>query len=226
MSALVNSQASTWGFATGHVTAGVVDAVSLPAQATAGNLIVVKYLSFNNVRTVSSIADTGGTTYARIGTSQQGGAGTTEIWWGIAPASNGGISVVLTLSGGNADEVGVVVEQYSGNNASQASAVSNGSTDDVSVGTHNSGSVTPPDANSITVATMVSGSATWTQDSNYTQVSLGVDYAYASYRLNQSSSQQVSNVSDVNRPSVMKIASFAGAAGSSPVLRRLLLGVG
>lgn len=218
MSALVNSAISSWDFATGHVTAGVVDAVSLPAQATAGNLIIVVYQTFNTVRTVASIADAGGTTYALLGTRQQDGStGTVEIWWGIAPASNGGINVVVTLSGGNADEVGIVVAQFSGNNATQASAVHNGASNSATT-THNSGSVTPPDANSITVAAMNRTNATWTEDGGFTEIAYASNFVYFGYVLNTASTQELNATSDINRDSTMKIGSFQGAAGSSPVL--------
>ncbi len=194
--------------------------------AVTGNYIIVKFLTQNTFRTVSSIADTAGTTFTQAGTAVQDGAGTAAIYYGTVAANSAGQNVVVTMSGNLTDSSLIEVYEVSGLDASQASISVNGQANNATQ-THVTGNVTPANANGIIVCNMLRSNASWTDDATFTEETTGSDNAYSSYYLNAPAAAiQVSNTSDINRNSVSKIVAFVGASAGGGVKTLTLLGVG
>lgn len=203
-------------------------AFAFDAACTAGNFISLMISIGTNVRTVSSITESGGTTtYNDPNFIIQGDAGTIEGWWAVAAGASPGTGITITLSGNTGDGGAVVLSEYTGmNTSSQAGATTNESTQ-VAATAHNSGSVTPANANGVIECMYRRTSGTWTEDGAFT-LGAGTEAANNPYAvlLNNGSATEYNATSADAEISTMLIVAWAGADAAATVKNRMLLGVG
>lgn len=150
------------------------NAHSLPGAATVGNQIVVIIAAQQNIalRTISSIADDGSTSFASRGTRASNANGmTVDIWSGQATSTSAGANVVVTASGDlSTHTCKIAVIEVSGVAANQASASTNhGETDPVGT-THTSNSATRGNASDFVLAARACTSGTYTEDADFTEL--------------------------------------------------------
>lgn len=200
-------------FQTGTVfTTGANSGVSLGGAVAIGDLLVVVYESQDNSRSISSITDSAGTTYAAARSPiEDGGAGRAQIWFGIASSTSAGQNVVATLSGNNAGLSTIGVGAFSGCASDQSGRTSNGSSSS-GVTAHNSGTVTPPNGSGVEIGICNWNDTASPSDTGFTFPSSGDAKLVVGYRLNNGSVDELNLTSGGATVSVMQIVAFAGGA--------------
>jgi len=197
-------------------------AVSLANPAVVGNHIVVGIkVSGNGVpRTISGIADDGGTVFAPRGTrAHEATAGfTIDIWSGPATSTDAGANVVVTASGGldAADNGRVIVLEVSGVEEDQSGAVSNHDETPNDSTSHTSGSVTPDNAADFVIALAGRTSGTYTEDTDFTEFGGAPnsgDREFFGYIENRESAISLEYTSDANEFTAQMIVSLVGVSG-------------
>lgn len=187
---------------------------TLPGGApTPGNLLVIGMA--HEVRQLSSVGGTN-MTFTINGAQQAGLSGWLSQWKCIVGASPG-TTVTLTLSGGSGVAPYFFFMEFDGADADQSGSTANGSTP-TATQTHDSGSVTPPTADNIVVASMYRDpGGTWTPDASFTMLTTGANEYAVGYLVQTAATAQVNNVTvDTNRDSGMLIGAFAGSGGAPP----------
>ena len=100
-----------------HVSAATSIAVTFASASTSGNLIVVHVDWDNQARSVTSVTDNKGNTYARISgpTNWNGANYRAELWYAYNIIGGGGaIKVTATLSGAPTSFTQMYISEYSG----------------------------------------------------------------------------------------------------------------
>lgn len=183
---------------------------TFPSAVSSGNLVV--FTGMNESRSISTITGTN-ITYSISGLNRnQAGAGYQESQWkGVATGSVTSSQVVI--SGAGAPDNCICFYEFTGTQTDQSGATTNGSVNNA-VTAHNSGSVTPPTADNVVVAsTYISGNDA-TQDGAFTQLTTGNTSFFSGYILQSAATAQENNVTTVgSRYSAMSISAFAGTAG-------------
>lgn len=199
-----------------HWSTGGNAPIDLPVAATAGNLITVE-VSFGDgagTATVSSIDDAGTTSYSCARTQGDSTLGTVmAICWGIAAGASAGIDIVVTWSttGASGDDM-IAVQEWSGNDGTQASLSTNGNNSPNGT-SHTSNSVTPGTANNVVIGLSRGGSATWTADAGFTNLFIN-NRTTLRYLIQSSDTAQSYDItSDINRFCSLAIVAFKGTAG-------------
>lgn len=187
--------------------------ISLGSPVVIGNLIIVAYSTNNVTRTVTGVTDAGGTTYAALRAMDSSAAGRTQIWWGIASATNAGNTVVVTLSGAHSDATNVTVASFSGCASDQSGAQSNGNNE---TGTQNftSNSVTPPNATGVLFAARHGSSGNYVPDPDFTNIAGTASNFGFGYRVDSGDAQAYTYTADANETTATQINAFAGAGGT------------
>lgn len=201
--------------------------VSLGSNATPGSRIVVGI--GNASRTVVSIADTAGTTYAQLTTQYVGPVGRVTFWTGIAGHADAGDSLVVTLSGNETDDAIVSVFEIADSAADQSA---------ISVGTAGPtgtslpcGSVTPATVNDFIICIQLRGNRSYTDDSDFTEVTTGSDRVFLGYieNIGSTSAFEGVNVADSSTTASAQTISLIGASGPGSTYKKRrtgLMGVG
>lgn len=152
-----------------------------------------------------------------------------EMWYATATGSETNANVVVTLSGTANDFEAVGCMVVSGWNSDQSGSTSITQTTSATT-THTVGTVTPTTANNILIHFAERGNATWTEDSNYTQITTGTALFVFDYWIQSSATARLHTMtSDINRDAGMLLAQFSGSGGgggSSGGSSRMLTGVG
>lgn len=183
-------------------------ACSLNSAATVNNHIIA-VVTNTSLRTVVSGADSGSTSYTQAGSA---GASQPSIWYGPATSTSAGNSVVFTLSGNTGDDMQVVLFEVSGL-ASNQTGLTQALNTTASGTTHTSNSITPANANGFAVAVSRRGNRSYTEDTDWTQLSTGAAGSYAGYIANPpASSLNISFISDTSAIADINLAAFVGAA--------------
>lgn len=204
-----------------HWTTGGNAPVDLPVAATSGNLITVE-VAFGDgagVATVSSVDDAGTTSYACERTQGDTAQGVVvAICWGIAAGAGAGTDVVVTWSttGSSADDM-IAVQEWAGNDATQASLSDNGA-NTAAATSHDSGSVTPGTTDNVLIAVSRGSSRSWTMDADFTSMLVN-NRTTLGYRLQSSDTAGSYTVlSDIAGFADLAIVAFKGTASASGAL--------
>jgi hypothetical protein len=135
--------AATTGATNNVLSTTVVCAVTV--TITAGRMVVVKCFTKVTGQTVSSVVDSGGSTYTKLAGPIDDGTQVVEIWGTPATGSVASSSVTVTWTAGSGRK-GAAVEEYSGVVAIGNVATNSGT------GTSPTVSLTTQDANNYVVA--------------------------------------------------------------------------
>lgn len=217
MGARVRFTAGTSGnlFAGTSTSAGTPTSLAGGNVAVTGNYIVVGYLTQNDNRNASSVADAAGTSYTAIGSTLHGAAGSVHLFRGVVAANNAGQTVVVTLDGNNTDKSQVLVWEVSGLNASQVGITTDADATE-NVTSHGSGPITPADAVGFIIAISDRTNGDYTEDTNFTEETTGDDNFYAGYIASPpAAARSLAYTSVDNEFAVTKIVAFVGAASST-----------
>lgn len=185
---------------------------TLPGTPTAGNLVVVAVDV--ETRTVTGIAGTA-TTYTISGANSGNGAAARNlsIWHAIAAGTD--TTVTITLSGNTGATAYVCFAEFTGNNASQASATFNGGSNDAATA-HSGGSVTPPTAHNVVVMAQGRTPGTWTEDGDISAnriISADTSFVFGYFIQTSATAASLDTTSVDPEYSESRIAAYAGAAG-------------
>lgn len=152
-----------------------------------------------------------------------------EMWRATATGSETNANVVVTLAASANDFEAVGCAVFSGWSSDQSGSTSITQTTTAQT-THTVGTVTPVTANNVIVHWSERPNRSWTEDSNYTQITTGSVFFEFSYWIQSSATARLHTmVSDSAGDAGMLLAQFSGSGGgggggSSPALS--LLGVG
>lgn len=86
------------GSASNNTAASALSSIAITRTTTTGNTVVITVEIHTVGTTVSTVTDTGGSTYARRATATQGGFVTSEIWSTGANAAVASTSITVTVS--------------------------------------------------------------------------------------------------------------------------------
>lgn len=195
---------------------------------SAGQGVVCVERNGNN-RSVSSVTlSSSGTTTAFTLVAAITSPFRVEMWRATATGSETNANVVFNLSGSANDfeALGcIVVNNWASDQSGSTSTTQTTSAQT----THTVGTVTPATANNIIVHWAERPNRTWTEDSNYTQVTTGSVFFEFSYWIQTSATARSHTmVSDSAGDAGMVLAQFSGTGGGGGATNKalLLLGVG
>lgn len=198
---------------TGNLFAGgTTYAYTYPAAYGNGNLLVIT--SVQETRSVSSVAGATLTYTINGANTSNATAGFNVSQWKAIGNGSGDTTVTVTISGAYNNTFSLVCfAEFSGANSDQSSSVANGSSNDA-LTAHNSGTVTPPSADNVVVATTYISGGVWTPDAGFTAVTTGASWGEFAYLVQAAATvQEYNGTTDVGRYSAMRIGAFAGTAG-------------
>jgi len=210
---LVQSDCTDGTFFTGNT-----GTFTYPGALTAGNLVVVTFMSGDN-RSLTSM--TGTTTTFTAPTPVDGGFG--RLFFGRAIAGGADTTVTIVLSGAEGNATDVCFAEFSGAAADQSATTENGTY--TSATTHDSGSVTPPTAVNVVVAFTVHGNGDFTYDSGFTEIEPGANKFFG-YILQTSATAQEINHTSVDTEVMGTIIRALVGTASASVPKLTLLGAG
>lgn len=151
-----------------------------------------------------------------------------EMWRATATGSETNANVVVTLavSANDFEAVGCIVVSGWASDQSGSTSITQTTTAQT---THTVGTVTPVTANNIIVHWSERPNRSWTEDSNYTQVTTGSVFFEFSYWIQTSATARLHTmISDSAGDAGMILAQFSGSGGGGGATSKslMLLGVG
>lgn len=195
------------------------------SAVSAGQGVVCVERNGNNRSVSSMVLSSSGTTTAFTSVATMTSP-RIEMWRATATGSETNANVVVTLSGtaNDFEAVGCIVVSGWSSDQSGATSTTQNTTAQT---THTVGTVTPATANNLLVHFAERPNRTWTEDSNYTQVTTGSVFFEFSYWIQTSATARLHTmVSDSAGDAAMILAAFSGTGGSTGGAVLTLLGVG